>query len=86
MNLDNEIVIHKVFWEGSILQLTGDRLTVSFISGEKKFIFPDAFNGFLMAKNPLKIFNEPTVPSNAISVMEGNLTSRLGLMGSAVMT
>lgn len=52
MNLDNEIVIHKVFGEGSILQLAGDRLTVSFISGVKKFIFPDAFNGFLMAKNP----------------------------------
>jgi hypothetical protein len=52
MNLDNEIVIHKVFGEGSILQLEGDKLTVAFISGEKKFKFPDAFNGFLMAKNP----------------------------------
>lgn len=52
MNLNNEIVIHKVFGEGSILQLEGDTLTVAFISGEKKFIFPDAFNGFLMAKNP----------------------------------
>ncbi len=34
------------------MQLDGDKLTVAFISGEKKFIFPDAFNGFLMAKNP----------------------------------
>lgn len=52
MNLDNEIVIHKVFGEGSILQLEEDILTVAFISGEKRFIFPDAFNGFLMAKDP----------------------------------
>lgn len=51
MNLDNEIVIHKVFGEGTILQLDGDKLTVAFISGERKFIFPDAFNGFLVAKN-----------------------------------
>lgn len=52
MDLENEIVIHKVYGEGSVLNVDGDKLIVVFTSGEKKFMFPDAFNGFLVAKNP----------------------------------
>jgi len=42
-------VQHKKFGEGKVIELSGDYLIVKFEEGEKKFIFPDAFeNGFLM--------------------------------------
>ncbi len=42
------IVQHKKFGEGKVIELSRDYLIVKFDEGEKKFIFPDAFdNGFL---------------------------------------
>ena len=51
MNLTNQIVIHKAFGEGTIIEHSGNYLTVSFQMGDKKFIFPDAFRNFLSAKD-----------------------------------
>ena len=47
------IVIHKVFGEGTVIQLDKvlKHVRISFANGEKTFIFPDAFNcGFLNIK------------------------------------
>jgi hypothetical protein len=44
-------VIHKAFGEGTIIEHSGNYLVISFQTGEKKFIFPDAFKNFLTAKD-----------------------------------
>lgn len=51
MNLTNQIVIHKAFGEGKIVEHNENYLTISFQVGEKKFIFPDAFKTFLSSKD-----------------------------------
>ena len=48
MELANKNVRHKVFGEGTICELDGNVISVRFASGVKKFIFPDAFKGFLI--------------------------------------
>lgn len=52
MDLIGEIVVHKVFGEGTIINHTEDYLTISFKQGEKKFVYPDAFKAFLKARDP----------------------------------
>lgn len=46
-----DIVVHKSFGEGLVLDFKGGYITVSFGKAEKRFMFPDAFhNGFLRDK------------------------------------
>ncbi|HHU22162.1 MAG TPA: malate synthase [Clostridiales bacterium] len=47
LNLINKQVIHKSFGKGSIINQTDTCIEISFKTGRKKFIFPDAFDGFL---------------------------------------
>lgn len=43
-----EQVTHKMFGIGTVIELKGEHITVKFKQGEKKFMFPSAFdNGFL---------------------------------------
>ena len=51
MNLKNQIVLHRVFGKGKIIEHSEEYLTISFDCGEKKFIFPDAFNNFISAQD-----------------------------------
>ena len=51
MNLVGETVIHKAFGEGEIIDHATNYLTIKFEQGEKKFVYPDAFNGFLRITN-----------------------------------
>lgn len=41
-------VKHKIFGEGKVIELTNSAITLKFNQGEKRFVFPDAFeSGFL---------------------------------------
>lgn len=44
-------VNHKSFGEGTITNIDENYISVSFASGEKSFVYPDAFQGFLTMKN-----------------------------------
>lgn len=48
MDLSDIPVLHKVFGKGSICECDEDTVSVSFGSGIKKFIFPDAFRNHLI--------------------------------------
>lgn len=47
MNLMNKQVIHKRFGKGSVVDYTDSCIEIHFISGNKKFVFPDAFGKYL---------------------------------------
>ncbi|MDD3706455.1 MAG: hypothetical protein PHC45_10410, partial [Clostridiaceae bacterium] len=47
MNLVNKQVKHKSFGKGSVVGQTESHIVVSFMSGNKKFVFPDAFGTYL---------------------------------------
>lgn len=47
MDLINKQVIHKVFGKGSVVEYNGSYVIIKFPLGNKNFIFPDAFGGFL---------------------------------------
>jgi hypothetical protein len=49
MDLINVRVKHKMFGEGTIIAHDQPYITIKFPKGEKKFIFPNAFEGFLTA-------------------------------------
>ena len=51
INLINRKVHHKAFGEGVILSLDGGYLLIEFPVGQKKFVYPDAFDGFLSAED-----------------------------------
>ncbi len=51
INIINKKVHHKVFGEGVVLFLDGSYLLVEFSVGQKKFVYPDAFDGFLSAED-----------------------------------
>lgn len=51
INLINQKVRHKVFGDGVILSLDKSYLVVEFPIGQKKFIYPDAFDGFLSVED-----------------------------------
>lgn len=51
MDLRNQKVLHKAFGEGKVVHQDGNYLTISFQAGEKKFLYPDAFRGFLQASD-----------------------------------
>ena len=47
MGIINEKVIHKKYGEGIIISYENRSITVRFQQGDKKFIYPDAFDGYL---------------------------------------
>ncbi|HHY82236.1 MAG TPA: hypothetical protein GX505_06105 [Clostridiales bacterium] len=47
MGLINQKVIHKMYGEGIIISYENQSITVRFQQGDKKFIYPDAFDGYL---------------------------------------
>lgn len=47
MDLTNKQVVHKSFGKGSIVDCNDSYLLINFKSGNKKFIYPDAFGGYL---------------------------------------
>lgn len=47
MNLINKQVTHKSFGKGSVVKHTDSRIEINFASGNKKFLFPDAFGRYL---------------------------------------
>lgn len=51
MNLAGQLVVHKAFGEGKVIDHTGAYLSVLFGEGEKRFIYPDSFQTFLRAKD-----------------------------------
>lgn len=51
MNMTGVKVRHKVFGDGVVSRSSADTVTVSFPSGSKSFIFPDAFLNFLQAED-----------------------------------
>lgn len=52
MNLENMQVMHKSFGEGSIVEHDGSYVEVCFQSGNRRFIYPDAFGTFLKLVDP----------------------------------
>lgn len=53
MDLLRQAVIHKTFGKGEIVAFDGNYLTALFGCGEKRFIFPDAFYGFMTMSDPV---------------------------------
>ena len=51
MNLLGEHVRHQVFGEGRIVSISKNYVTVRFDIGDKVFVFPDAFEKFLVLSN-----------------------------------
>ena len=51
MDLLNLKVRHKVFGSGIVTDVNGEYLTVQFESKEAKFVYPDAFENFLIAED-----------------------------------
>lgn len=52
MNLINEIVSHKLFGKGKIIELKNNLISINFSGEIKTFQYPKAFNGYLRAENP----------------------------------
>ncbi|OVE34084.1 hypothetical protein CCZ20_28400 [Priestia aryabhattai] len=54
MNLTNEQVKHRQYGEGQVIENTEDRITIQFGEqiGLKSFIFPNAFENFLLIDKP----------------------------------
>lgn len=51
MNLINEGITHKVFGEGHIIDQDASFVTIDFNEDTKKFVYPDAFQGFITLHN-----------------------------------
>lgn len=47
MDLVNKQIIHKSFGEGKVIKLDDSYIEIKFSSGNKKFVFPDAFKTYL---------------------------------------
>lgn len=52
MDCINQVVLHKVWGKGTIVELNKNIIDVSFECGIKKLQFPTAFEKFLIAENP----------------------------------
>lgn len=51
MHLLGKAIKHKTFGEGTITAISDNIIAVSFPRGEKKFLYPDAFEQFLKARD-----------------------------------
>lgn len=71
MEICGEIVKHKIFGRGQIVEFANDYVTVLFddIKVEKKFIYPSAFGVFLELKNK-SFLNEIEEDKNIIAKEE----------------
>jgi len=60
MNLVNKQVTHKIFGEGTVIQYNDSYIKVSFPSGNKSFVFPEAFGKYLtlLDKRTAKIIDK----------------------------
>ena len=47
MDLANKQVTHKIFGKGKIIDCSDSYIKIDFPSGNKKFVFPDAFETYL---------------------------------------
>lgn len=47
MNMLNKQVIHKNYGKGKVVEHNDDYIEINFVTGNKKFIYPDAFGTFL---------------------------------------
>ncbi len=47
MNMLNKQVIHKNYGKGKVVEHNDDYIEINFVTGNKKFIYPDAFGKFL---------------------------------------
>lgn len=48
MNLTNKEVVHETFGTGNVVEYDDSYITINFESGDKKFVFPDAFKKFII--------------------------------------
>ena len=48
-NIIGQTVLHKAFGKGEICDFTNNIIKISFQTGEKDFVFPDAFELYLKA-------------------------------------
>lgn len=51
MNIQGQVIIHKVFGTGTILNVDNNYIVASFSIGEKTFQFPEAFSSFIKAED-----------------------------------
>lgn len=51
MDLLGREVIHKSFGNGSVIEQSDEYITIKFLIGIKKFLYPDAFENFLSITN-----------------------------------
>lgn len=52
MNLNGLKVAHKVFGQGTVSELDGECISICFgAAGNKKFVYPAAFESFLVAED-----------------------------------
>ena len=51
MQLVGQVISHTKFGKGIVSETTDQTITIIFQNGEKKFLFPDAFEKFLALKN-----------------------------------
>lgn len=47
MNLVNKKVLHKTFGKGNVINYSDSYIQVNFKSGDKRFVFPDAFKKYI---------------------------------------
>lgn len=47
MDLTNKKVVHKSFGKGKIVECDDSYMLIEFETGDKKFVYPDAFDGYL---------------------------------------
>ena len=52
IELLNLVVKHKLYGNGVITNIDGNYITVRFYSKTTKFLYPNSFEGFIMAENP----------------------------------
>lgn len=51
MNLIGIEVIHKSFGNGSVVEQSDEYITIKFLIGIKKFLYPDVFENFMTITN-----------------------------------
>ena len=72
MNISGQAVMHKIFGEGTIADIDNATVTVDFHGETKRFIYPQAFNGYLTAVDPgfgeyiSSILNEKSVTVSTV--------------------
>lgn len=85
MNLINEVITHKIFGEGDIVEQDESFVTIDFDKGTKKFVYPDAFGKFITlkdrdtAKSLKKIISKQEMEQEALEKKREEEIERLAL-------